>query len=187
MQMHCFWRPKKRPNCWNWGEEGEMPERKHFFTNVFPYLCFPDCKTIENWRLVNNLTQEVITDATIECKAESGGEWSISSTFLVWESLVSTSRCILRWNWVQEHQGVPGCLRKAGLCNLHGRGRNKLWRHLNCILRSVLIFPICWNLIDKGAKTAKYLVFCFCRSSTLGSFFAAFCCHIMLAFPLRRM
>ena len=146
MKMHCFWRPKKRPNCWNWGEEGEMPERKHFFTNVFPYLCFPDCKTIENWRLVNNLTQEVITDATIECKAESGGEWSISSTFLVWESLVSTSRCILRWNWVQEHQGVPGCLRKAGLCNLHGRGRNKLWWHLNCILRSVLIFSLSYWL-----------------------------------------
>ena len=123
------------------GRGGNARKKALFFTNVFPYLCFPDCKTIENWRLVNNLTQEVITDATIECKSESGGEWSISSTFLVWESFVSTLRCILRWNWVQEHQGVPGCLRNAGLCNLHGRGGNKLWRHLNCILRSVLIFP----------------------------------------------
>ena len=46
------------------GEE----RREQNITNL--YLCCTDCKTVESWTMMNNVTKEVITDARIECTAE---------------------------------------------------------------------------------------------------------------------
>ena len=61
-------------------------------------------------------------------------------------ALLTYLKDMSRPNWMQGQQGVPGCLHQPGLCHLHGTGREKLWRNLNCILRWVLFcsFSFWW-------------------------------------------
>ena len=47
-----------------------LGEEETNFSMSFLPLFVSDCKTITTWQMVNNLTNEVITDATIECTAD---------------------------------------------------------------------------------------------------------------------
>ena len=67
----------------------QLGEEGNFITSF--HRCCSDCKTVENWQMVNNVTSETITDANIECLAEGG--WVLLNLTLHHHNLEGATEC----------------------------------------------------------------------------------------------
>ena len=152
----------------------QLGQEGNFITSFF--RCCSDCKTVENWQMVNNVTSETITDANIECLAEGG--WVLLNLTLHHHNLEGATECKNN----KEYQDA--CTSQVYAACME-EGKTNCGEISTASCGQFFHFHIDWTF-KRGCRTAQYLVIgplilrkasplsCKTKEQTLGSFFAPF-------------
>ena len=124
----------------------QLGEEGNFITSF--HRCCSDCKTVENWQMVNNVTSETITDANIECLAEGG--WVLLNLTLHHHNLEGATECKNN----KEYQDA--CTSQVYAACME-EGKTNCGEISTASCGQFFHFHIDWTF-KRGCRTAQYLV-----------------------------